>query len=38
MIECIIVPMMETIYDNNEKPHTTMVLDIFVVRSVENSF
>ena len=32
MRECIIVPMMETIYDGNEIPHTTMVFRYFCTK------
>ena len=32
MRECIIVPMMETIYNNNEIPHTTMVFRYFCTK------
>lgn len=32
MRECIIVPMMETIYDNNEIPHATMVFRYFCTK------
>lgn len=30
--ECIIVPMMETIYNNNEKPHTAIVYRYFCTK------